>query len=191
MTYTLYGSKTSPFVRKIRMLMENIPYELKEVDIYSPEGAKILNGINPINQVPALVDGDQKIWDSRQIFNYICFKHELPKLTWDEENILTAIDSAANSGVAIVLMRRSGMTEDLMYTRRQHERISSVLDYLKPYILDSALREWNFNTMSLYCFLDWAIFRGAISIEDRPECQKFLDAHAERQIVKETQISKA
>lgn len=191
MTYTLYGSRTSPFVRKVRMLMEDLPYDFKELDIFSPEGAKILNEVNPINQLPALVDGDQKIWDSRQIYNYLCFKHELPKMTWDEENILTAIDSAASSGVTILLMRRSGLPEDVMYSKRQHERISSVLDYLKPYILDNALKEWSFNTMSLYSFLDWAIFRNIFSIEDRPECQKFLDAHAERQIVKETQIPKA
>ncbi len=191
MTYTLYGSKTSPFVRKVRMLMEDLPYDLKELDIFSPEGAKILNEVNPINQLPALVDGDQKIWDSRQIYNYLCFKHELPRMTWDEENILTAIDSAASSGVAILLMRRSGLAEDVMYAKRQHERMSSVLDYLKPYLLDNALKEWNFNTMSLYSFLDWALFRNIISIEDRPECQKFLDAHSERQIVKETQIPKA
>lgn len=192
MGYILLGSKTSPFVRRIRMLMEHVPYELKEMNIYETEDSLELNKVNPVNQIPVLIDGDQKIWDSRQIFNYVNLMHKLHNMNWEDENNLTAIEGAMNSGVTLLLMKRSGMNiaEPYMYVNRQKERIDSVLTYLKPYMENEGLVEWNFITMSLYSFLDWATFREIINISDRPECQKFLDTHKDREIVKETEIPK-
>ncbi len=192
MSYTLIGSQTSPFVRRLRILMENIPFEFKELNIFETEDAITLNKINPINQVPVLLDGDQKIWDSRQIFNYLVTKHKLTQLNLDQQNTLTAIESAMNSGVALLLMKRSGMNidEPFMYINRQKERIDSVLDYLKPYIQNEGLSDWNFITITLYCFLDWGTFRGILNLDNRPECKLLLTTHSNRTIVQKTQIPK-
>ncbi len=192
MAYTLIGSKTSPFVRRIRMVMENTPFEFKELNIFETEDAITLNKINPVNQVPVLLDGEQPIWDSRQIFQYVNEKHSYFKMNQNDENMLTAIEGAMNSGVTLLLMKRSGMKidEPFMYVNRQKERIESVLTYVKPYLLNQGLKEWNFITMTLYSFIDWAVFRGIIKIDDKPECQKFLAQHADKPIVKNTEIPK-
>ncbi len=190
MGYVLYGSKTSPFVRRIRILLENIPYDFKELNIFEGQDAIELGKINPINQIPVLTDGETTIWDSRQIFNYINSFHRFQNMDWQDENMLTAIDGAMDAGVSLFLMKRSGINtnEPLLYVQRQKERIDSILDYLKPYIKDRALKEWNFHTISLYCFIDWAIFRGTISIDNRPECQALLDKYKDQEIVIQTQI---
>jgi glutathione S-transferase len=192
MSYVLLGSQTSPFVRRIRMLMEDLPYEFKEMNIFETGDALNLNKINPLNQIPVLLDGDLKVWDSRQIFNYINLIHKLHNMSWEDENTLTAIDGAMNSGVSLLLMKRSGMKTDepYMFINRQKERMESVLDYLKPFSENHGLKDWNFLSMSLYCFLDWALFRGLINIDSHPECQKFLATYAEKTIVKSTQIPK-
>lgn len=189
MTYTLYGSFTSPFTRRIRMIMESIPYEFEEIDVFGRD-KELLQTINPINQIPVLTHGDQKIWDSRQIFNYLTFFHEWEKMSWDQENRLTALESAMNAGVAVLLLKRSGikLESNIMYLNRQLDRIESVLDYLQDYLTEDALKAWNFESMTLYSFLDWASFRGIIDLSRRPKCQKFLDTYAEKAIVKETQI---
>jgi glutathione S-transferase len=191
MEYTLYGSKTSPFVRRIRMLMADIPYQFQEMDIFSE--AQKLNAINPVNQIPVLTSGELTIWDSRQIFNYLNQLHRFQNMDWEDENMLTAIDGAMDSAVTLLLMRRSGfdVTGEQMYLTRQRDRIESVLDYLKPYLAGPALQSWNFHTISLYCFLDWATFRQLISLEQRPECRQLLETYAELAIVKQTQIPKA
>ena len=190
MGYVLYGSKTSPFVRRIRILLENIPYEFKEVNVFEGQDAVDLNKINPINQIPVLVDGNNTIWDSRQVFNYLNSLHRFQNMDWQDENLLTAIDGAMNAGVALLLMKRSGIKieEPLMYVQRQKERMDSVLDFLKPFIMDQGLKSWDFHTISIYCFLDWALFRGMINIEKRPECQAFLEMHKNRKIVTSTAI---
>lgn len=190
MSYTLLGSLTSPFVRRIRLLMESLPYELKELNIYETDDGLALNKINPVNQIPVLLDGETKIWDSRQIFNYLNQKHQLQSMNWEDENTLTAIDGAMAAGVNLFLMKRSGMsiTEPYMFINRQKERMDSILTYLSPYMKDKGLKEWNFISMSLYCFLDWASFRGIIDIGGREECHSFLAAHSDKEVVKETEI---
>ena len=103
---------------------------------------------------------------------------------------LVGQNSAMNAGVALLLMKRSGIKieEPLMYVQRQKERMESVLDYLKPFIMDQGLKSWDFHTISIYCFLDWALFRGMINIEKRSECQAFLEKHKNRKIVTSTAI---
>jgi glutathione S-transferase len=189
MNYLLYGSQTSPFVRRIRILLEDIPYEFREIEIFQAD-AKLLQEINPVNQIPVLVDGDQKIWDSRQIFTYLNHIHRFQNMDWEDENRLTAIDGALNSAVSLLLLKRSGfeIQSDKMFFNRQRERIDSVLDYLTPFMKQEALEQWNFHSISLYCFLDWATFREIISLDHRPACLKLLHHYAEKNIVKATQI---
>ncbi len=190
MSYSLVGSVPSPFVRRIRMLMESIPFEFRELNIYETDGHLELSRLTPVRQIPILIDGDRTIWDSRVIFSYLSEKHGLPRLTWEQENLLTAIDGALNSGVALLLMKRSGIdiTAPLMIVKRHRDRIDSVLDFLTPYATKDDFRDWNFVTMSLYSFLDWALFRDVISLTERPALKDFLLTHRERPIVRATQI---
>lgn len=190
--YTLYGSYTSPFVRRLRMLMHNISFTFKEINIYEAEGGMEINKVNPNNQIPVLIDGEKKIWDSRVIFNYLNLHHKLENIDWEDENNLSAIDGALSAGVALFLLRRSGLNIDDQYlvVTRYKNRMNSVLDYFKPYLQGNGLKEWNFLTMTIYSFLDWATFREIISIADRPECKKFLEVHASRPEVVATQIPK-
>ena len=190
MAYILYGSQTSPFVRRLRILLENVSYEFKELAVFEKGDGEILNKINPLNQVPVLTDGELTIWDSRQIFNYLNSIHRFQNFTWEDENLLTAIDGAMNSAVSLLVLKRSGLniTEDKLFFNRQHERINSIINYLTPYMTGPGLAEWNFHTISLYCFLDWAAYRSLISLEGRDDCIKFLDAHKNRAIAKSTKI---
>lgn len=190
MSYTLIGSLPSPFVRRIRLVMEHIPHEFKALNIYEPKDAEELKKYTPINQIPVLLDGDTKVWDSRIIFNYLSEKHKINKLSWQEENLLTSIDGALNAGVAILLMKRSGIdtNHSYMIVDRHKERIHSILNFLKNYAETEGLVNWNFITMSLYSFLDWGLFREIIDLTERPEYLNFLATHCERKIVKETEI---
>lgn len=192
MAYTLLGSQTSPFVRRIRILMENISYDFKELNIFETDDAIKLNKVNPLNQIPVLLDDERPVWDSRQIFNYINIMHKLHNMTWEDENTLTAIEGAMNSGVTLLLMKRSGMNvnEPYMYLNRQKERIDSVIKYMTPYMKGVGKEEWNFITISLYCFLDWANFREIIDLKNYPDASLFLEAHRDRTIVKDTAIPK-
>ncbi len=192
MPYTLYGSQASPFVRRLRMLLNEMKYDFKEMNIFETQDAVILNKINPLNQVPVLQHDEKTIWDSRQIFQYLNGLHHFQKLDWKEENLLTSIEGAMDSGISLVLMKRSGMNidENYMFINRQKERIESVLDYLSPVVKDHGLSQWNFSAMTLYSFLDWALFRNVINLEQRSEFKSFLEMHSNRPAVTLTAIPK-
>lgn len=90
MALTLIGSYTSPYVRKLRLLLHgdnNVVF--KSVNYLEEEGNKYLKSINPFNQLPMLLDGDQPVYDSRIIYNYLAKKKNLSPLTISEENTLS------------------------------------------------------------------------------------------------------
>lgn len=68
----LYGSPTSPYVRKVRVLaLElNIPLELERVDAHALPSN--YGAINPINRIPALrLEDGSMLFDSRVICEYL------------------------------------------------------------------------------------------------------------------------
>lgn len=189
MSYVLIGSKPSPYVRKIRLVLESIPYEFRELNIYDGVDGVELNKLNPINRIPVLLDEDKTIWDSRQIFNYLNQKHQLFATDWSDENIITSIDGMLDSGAALILMKRSGMNiaEHYMYIQRQKDRIDSILDYLsKSYLKSEKSNHWNFVSISLLSFIDWAIFRELVDFSKRPEFIEFFDKFKDRPVMKLT-----
>ncbi len=190
MKYILIGSHPSPFVRRIRLFMEHLPHEFRSINIYEKEGAEELRQVNPIHQIPVLLADQQKIWDSRIIFNYLNMIHRLENLDWEDENNLSAISGALDAGVGLLLMKRSGINinEELMITKRYRERIDSILNYFSPYLEKEGLQEWRFLTMSIYSFLDWADFRGILDLKKYPACGNFLTAHSQKAIVRLTEI---
>lgn len=75
MPQLLIGSLTSPYVRKLRLLMHgNIAIEFKAINYLEKNDSDYLKSLNPINQIPLLIDDEQTIYDSRVIFNYLCKK---------------------------------------------------------------------------------------------------------------------
>lgn len=181
MNYTLIGSVTSPYVRKIRILLHTLdPFELKAINYLEKNDSDYLKSINPINQIPILLDGELKIYDSRVIYNYLAKKHNLKTLSVEEENILSAIDAAMDTSINLFSLRRGGL--DLnggnSYIERQKERVSLILNYLTPWVqsLDEKNQaHWNILTMSLYSYLFWGEFREMLDLSAYPDLKKFLE----------------
>ncbi len=194
MGYRLIGSYTSPFVRRLRLAMyDRVDFELEVVNYMEEPGKSYLQSISPINKLPILIDGQQKIFDSRVIYNYLARRHDWKALTVDEENLVSAIESGMDTCVNLFLLKKGGLdpASDNWYLQRQRERVPSVLDYLKPWIEKlnpSQVSDWNFASMSLYSFLYWAQFRGMLDLSGRPECLKFLEAFQGKPGVAETTI---
>ncbi|MGY8525896.1 glutathione S-transferase N-terminal domain-containing protein [Paracidovorax citrulli] len=68
----LYASHTSPYARKVRVVMaeKKIDYQLVEIDVWSPETT--IGQFNPLGKVPCLVMEDGgAIFDSRVIVEYL------------------------------------------------------------------------------------------------------------------------
>ncbi|MFP5490282.1 MAG: glutathione S-transferase family protein [Bacteriovoracia bacterium] len=88
MSYILVGSYASLFVRRIRMAMEHIPFEFKVVNLWEEVGAAEIKKLNPINQIPCLIDNGEVIWDSRIILQHLAKKHQWPSLSLEAQDFL-------------------------------------------------------------------------------------------------------
>ncbi len=68
----LIGSDTSPFVRKVRVVMaeKKIEYQYEQQDVWSP--ANPIQQFNPLGKVPCLLmDDGGSVFDSRVIVEYL------------------------------------------------------------------------------------------------------------------------
>jgi glutathione S-transferase len=189
MSYVLVGSHPSPFVRRLRLLMEGIPYEFKAMNIYEKEGAEELHRLNPTHQIPLLLENGKPVWDSRVIFNHLNRAHGLEKMDIDKENLLTVMERMLDAAIAkFLLVNRSGVPadSDMMYLQRQRDRMDSTFEWLQTWMRSEAAEQWSFPTMTLYSALDWIQFREVHPLGQRPETAAFLARHAHRAVVQAT-----
>jgi len=186
----LYGSTTSPYVRRIRLYLAMLAdknntaslYQFVNMDIFSESGRAQLLADNPTLKVPYLVDEEQNIFDSRVIFRYLNKKYTQPELTWREENLLTVIDAVNDSLVSLFLIKRSGLdsTQDHLFFNLQNERVATIICQLNNDVLNSNFEVWNYPTICLFCLLDWADLRELFPFDEFPALTKLIQKYKEQ-----------
>lgn len=184
----LYGSQTSPYVRRLRLLMENIDYEFISLDVYEGEGRKTIQKVSPLAKIPVLENPPETIFDSRQIFEYLCESSVHPKLDWDRKNVLTIIDGINEAFVNFALLRRSNIEvpKDSLYGMINWDRIDNGMKELDHMIAKGEFDQWDYASMSLYCLIEWVEFRKLKDLSEYKNLKVFMDKFKDDPIVKET-----
>jgi glutathione S-transferase len=188
----LLGSTTSPFVRRLRLysLQLNVTdFEFMPLDIFAnSEDRKLLTEKNPAQKVPALIDDEQCIYDSRVIFRYLSDKYQQPSLTWRQENLLTLIDAANDSLISLFLLKKSGLdtNEDLFFFNLQHERVEKTFLALEDSVNNGEFEQWHYPAICLYCLLDWVALRQVYDFTHLVNLIEFQRANANHVGVTET-----
>ena len=157
----LLGSITSPFARRLRLYLADREHEFVNLDIFAEKDRDLLTKNNPAKKIPALIDGEQCIYDSRVIFRYLADKYQQAPLSWTQENLLTLIDAANDSLVSILVLQRSNIDteQDSLFFNLQRERIGQVFNTLDKEIALGSFNDWHYPAICLFCLLDWAEFR--------------------------------
>ncbi|MDO6784160.1 glutathione S-transferase N-terminal domain-containing protein [Neptunomonas phycophila] len=184
----LIGSTTSPYVRRIRLFMDNYPHEFIALNIYSPEGRDALRKFTPVMKVPVLTDDDKTLLDSRVIHKYLANKLNHAQMSWDQENLLTMIDAVNDSCITLFMLTRSGISteEELLIADLQKERIANTINLLEAAAANGSFDEWHYPSICLYCLLDWVSFRELLSLEETPALAAFLQSHKHETLIKNT-----
>jgi glutathione S-transferase len=159
----LYGTTTSPFVRRVRVVAAEVGQTYERIDTAGDAGQALLAEVTPIRKVPiAVVDDGSLIFDSRAIIDYVITKRGWGELVpardpWREGNLLNAIDAAADSIIQLFYLRRDGVAIDgTPYATRQLARADSIFAWLAPQLRTDAL---GLPEVSVICALDWMDFR--------------------------------
>ena len=166
----LLGSKTSPYVRKIRVLLaeKQIAFEFVEDNVWNPDTGVPLH--NPIGKVPTIIlDGGDALYDSRVIAEYL---DALPGAqfipTPIEERVRVRRDEAlgdgiADAGIAIFLERkREAARQDPAWIARQSGKVRSGVAALSKAIAArpaTGPRPMSLGDIACGCALFWLEFR--------------------------------
>lgn len=182
----LYGSTTSPFVRRLRIWLANTDHEFINLKIFDEQDRQILAAKNPTMKIPMLEDGEgqavQTIFDSRIIYRYLTDKFDDPLLSWQQENQLTLIDSANDSLVQMFILSNSDVQpdEDKLFFKLQKERVNAVLVQLNEMVANQQFTSWNYPAVCLYCLIDWIEFRNLHNMQGLTDLLAFHDDNAQR-----------
>ncbi|HEX7665699.1 MAG TPA: glutathione S-transferase family protein [Polyangiaceae bacterium] len=201
----LFGHDTSPYVRRVRALLAELglPFERDTAGWQDP--SPCFNEASPVKKVPALEvteNGETLVLlDSKTIAAWVYERAladakpagvtpVIQRTLFDratrfaDENVLTTSDNALDSAIALFLYERDGLKrEDVPMLKRQAARLETCLAALdRVYDGKTTLHDGSFGfvDLSVFCLLDWLVFRKARSPFDFPHLKAFYEAHAKR-----------
>ena len=167
----LYGSRTSPYVRKVRIVMieKRIECDFLEENVWSADTTVTLH--NPLTKVPVLVlDDGITLYDSRVIVEYLDGVTPVSRLIPDSGRERALVkrwealgDGIGDAGLAIFLERKrdaGGQSKD--WIGRQIGKVNSGIAAAARELAD---REYchglslTLGDISLACALLWLEFR--------------------------------
>ncbi len=193
----LYGTTTSPYVRRVRIVATElgVPFEL--VSTVGDEAEKALHALTPVWKNPiAQIDGEV-IFDSHVIIEHLLRRHGYGPLrtaggvSWlREHNLMTAIDGALDAGVYMFQLVREGVNLDSApYLIKQRERVASIMTWLDGQLRGQWLTEeprLGLAEIFLITTLEWMVFRKRYEVESHAALEQFCAAHADRESVRST-----
>jgi len=184
----LYGSQTSPYVRRIRLLLANQSYQFVNMHIFAEEDRQALLALNPTLKIPMLEQEGEVIFDSGVIYRFLAAQFQLPALSWYQENQLTVINAVNDSLVALFLCQRSGLdtNEDRLFFNVQKERIVASLFVLEQQAANQEFTDWNYIAMALFSLLDWVLFRELLELDEYPALLAFVKHNQQQNAIAET-----
>ena len=200
----LIGSYTSPFVRKISILLleKGITFEFVNELPYNAE-----NGVaryNPLGKVPALVTDEGEFWfDSPIIAQYIELLDIAPAMLPREplaalkiRQLEALADGVMEAGlVSVREQARPGAQQSETELLRQREKITRSLDVLEGYLADGTLKTDSVNlaTIAIACAVGYLNFRRIAPgwCVDRPRLVKQVETLFQRESFARTEPPKA
>ncbi len=167
----LYGSRTSPYVRKVRIVMteKRIECDFVEENVWSADTSVTLH--NPLTKIPVLVlDDGMALYDSRVVAEYLDGVTPVSRLIPDggRERALVKRwealgDGIADAGIAVFLERKRELgVQNKDWITRQLGKVNSAIAAAARELGD---RDYchglslTLGDISLACALLWMEFR--------------------------------
>ena len=165
----LYGTTTSPFVRRVRIVAAEVGEPIERIDTATDAGMLELRAISPIRKVPVAVIDGRTLFDSRAIIEWLTTTRGYggivpPRDRWRELNLVNAIDGALDSVIQLFYLRRDKVeVTGTPFDVRQRERAAAIFAWVGKELGHE--RELGLAEISLVCALDWMDFRAAFPTE--------------------------
>lgn len=180
----LFGTTTSPYTRKVRILLKGLVREHQLIDIRTESGAAAFAAAAPLGKSPVLVtDGQGPVLsDSSSIVNWLWMTEgftlraagwSLDPFDWADRGLQVAVEGALDAAINHRYLRLDGFAES-GYIAKQRQRFERTLGWLDGRITFG--RQLGAAALSLGCALDWMAFREVADLSRWPGLVAFRAA---------------
>ena len=188
-TMKLYGTLTSPYVRRVRVVAAAVGVPFTMIDTKTEDGQAALRGVNPLWKVPTVEIDGQIIVDSRAIVEYLLRTrgHEQFRPVTQhgfilESNITQVVDNALDAAIRRFYLEQDDPNISAPYLDKEKARVDSAMAWIAdrvhgPWVTDEP--GFGFAELALYTTLDWMRFRKAYDYSHYQSLVDFMAAHAE------------
>lgn len=183
----LYGSYTSPYVRRVRIVAEELSLRCEQVDTMTAEGQAELRAKNPIWKVPAAEVDGQLILDSHTITELLLERYDragqkiapLPVDDLEGRNAISVIDGALDALINSFYLAKEGVSADKTpYMKKQNERAAASLAWLEQHVHEpfvTSKKRFGLPEIALGTALGWMRFRDVYPIERHPQLMRCFE----------------
>ena len=166
----LLHARPSPFVRKVMVLLEEAG-KTGDVELIDGFGAPTapnddVVAANPIGKIPALIDGDRTVYDSRVITRYLDAKfgaglYPAGDAVWDTLTLEAHCDGILDAGILCVYEVRCRDEDDrsVAWCDGQRAKVARGLDALEADWLDHLKGDLDMGVVAAGCVLGYLDFR--------------------------------
>jgi len=176
------GSRTSPFVRRVRIVAAELgaPFEL--VDSTSESGQERLRAWSPLQKIPVARFGDEVVLDSHSIIDRLIAEYGYGPLRaaddlWPETRVAHVIDGALDAAINVFYLRRDGVGAEVPYLAKQEARVDRALAWLAEHWTPEEL---GLTEVMAITTLDWMRFRAVRPVAEVPRFAELLVRYADR-----------
>jgi glutathione S-transferase len=181
----LFGTLTSPYTRKIRILAAAARLDVELIDTRTDAGAVALSSASPLAKVPVIEVDGTVIPDSAVIIGWLWARHgdalrvagfRVDPADLDDRVSTVIADGALDAAINRFYLRRDGF-DDRGYVGRQGDRVEAALLWLEARITFG--RPITGVRLALGCALDWMVFRHMVDLGRYPKLSVFREAWAD------------
>ena len=186
----LFGTLTSPYVRRVRIVAQELGLHFELVDTATDSGQAALRKLNPLWKVPAVRIQGQAIFDSGVITRHLLRLHGPGPLTpWSADdlvtcNLVTAIDGALDALINIFYLANDGLEPDqVSYLQKHRDRAAEALSWVEQHAPEQGLGaggRFGLPEVALITALDWMRFRNTYPVDRHPRLAECCAQQAAR-----------
>jgi glutathione S-transferase len=186
----LYGTVTSPYVRRVRVVARELGLTYELIDTASEVGQATLRSVSPIWKVPAAELDGALLLDSAVINEALLRRHGPgPLAAYDPSepatrNLLTVIDGALDALINGFYLGRDGVSgASSSYLRKQQDRAASAMAWLDARVDDRWLtpaRAFGVAEIALCTTIAWMEFRNTYALDGHPALRRLYAHHRDR-----------
>lgn len=191
----LFGTVTSPYVRRVRIVLKELGQAHRWVDTSQPEGQALMRELNPLWKIPTLRLDGRVIFDSAVIVRQLikAFGHgNLAVHDPDDVEVcqmLTVTDGALDALINAFYLKKEGVSAQTPYLQKQEGRARAALTWLEAEMRGPWLtrtHRFGLPEIGLVTALDWMSFRQAYPVDQHPRLVEFLKHHQGRESLSTT-----